>query len=54
MSFLKTSTAVIASVSAGAALAIMQNRFENKAEERNNPGDISVSKNTDSSKNLKE
>ena len=54
MSFLKTSTAVIASVSAGAALAIMQNRSENKAEDRNNSDDISVSKNTDSSKNLKE
>lgn len=54
MSFLKTSTAVIASVSAGAVLAILQNRAENKAEDRNNSDDISVSKNTGSSKNLKE
>ena len=54
MSFLKTSTAVIASVSAGAALAILQNRSENKSEYSNNSDDISVSKNTDSSKNLKE
>lgn len=53
MSFLKTSTAVIASVSAGAALAIMQNRSENKAEDRNNSDDITVNKNTDN-KNLKE
>lgn len=53
MSFLKTSTAVIASVSAGAALAILQNRAENKADDSNNSDDISVSKNTDS-KNLKE
>jgi len=54
VSFLKTSTAVIASVSAGAALAILQNRSENKSEYSNNSDDISVSKNTDSSKNLKE
>ena len=53
MSFLKTSTAVIASVSAGAALAILQNRAENKADDSNNLDSISVSKNTDS-KNLKE
>lgn len=53
MSFLKTSTAVIASVSAGAALAILQNRVENKVDSSNNSDDISVSKNTDS-KNLKE
>lgn len=32
----------------------MQNRAENKAEDRNNSDDISVSKNTGSSKNLKE
>ena len=53
MNFLKTSTAVIASVSAGAALAILQNRAENKADDSNNLDSISVSKNTDS-KNLKE
>lgn len=53
MSFLKTSTAVIASVSAGAALAILQNRSESKTDDSNNPDSISVSKNTDS-KNLKE
>lgn len=53
MSFLKTSAAVVASVSAGAALAILQNRAENKADDSNNPDSISVSKNTDS-KNLKE
>lgn len=54
MSFLKTSTAVIASVSAGAALAILQNRAESKTDDdSNNPDSISVSKNTDS-KNLKE
>lgn len=53
MSFLRTSTAVIASVSAGAALAILQNRVENKADDSNNLDSISVSKNTDS-KNLKE
>lgn len=53
MNFLKTSTAVIASVSAGAALAILQNRAENKADDSNNLDSISVSKNTDSKK-LKE
>jgi len=53
VSFLKTSTAVIASVSAGAALAILQNRAENKADDSNNLDSISVSKNTDSKK-LKE
>lgn len=53
MSFLKTSAAVVASVSAGAALAILQNRVENKVDSSNNSDDISVSKNTDS-KNLKE
>lgn len=53
MSFLKTSAAVVASVSAGAALAILQNRAENKADDSNNLDSISVSKNTDS-KNLKE
>lgn len=53
MNFLKTSTAVIASVSAGAALAILQNRAENKADDSNNLDSISVSKNTDN-KNLKE
>lgn len=53
MSFLKTSAAVVASVSAGAALAILQNRVENKADDSNNLDSISVSKNTDS-KNLKE
>lgn len=53
MSLLKTSTAVIASVSAGAALAILQNRAENKVDSSNNSDDISVSKNTDN-KNLKE
>jgi len=54
VSFLKTSTAVIASVSAGAALAILQNRAESKTDDdSNNPDSISVSKNTDS-KNLKE
>lgn len=53
MSFLKTSAAVVASVSAGAALAILQNRAKNKADDSNNLDSISVSKNTDS-KNLKE
>lgn len=53
MSFLKTSAAVVASVSAGAALAILQNRVENKVDSSNNSDDISVSKNTDI-KNLKE
>lgn len=53
MSFLKTSAALVASVSAGAALAILQNRAESKADDSNNPDSISVSKNTDS-KNLKE
>lgn len=53
MSFLKTSAAVVASVSAGAALAILQNRVENKVDSSNNSDDISVSKNIDS-KNLKE
>ena len=53
MSFLKTSAALVASVSAGAALAILQNRAESKADDSNNPDNISVSKNTDS-KNLKE
>lgn len=53
MSFLKTSAALVASVSAGAALAILQNRAESKADDSNNPNNISVSKNTDS-KNLKE
>jgi hypothetical protein len=53
VSFLKTSAAVVASVSAGAALAILQNRAENKADDSNNLDSISVSKNTDS-KNLKE
>ena len=53
MSFLKTSAAVVASVSAGAALAILQNRSESKTDDSNNPDSISVSKNTDS-KNLKE
>lgn len=53
MSFLKTSAAVVASVSAGAALAILQNRAESKADDSNNLDSISVSKNTDS-KNLKE
>ena len=55
MSFLKTSAALVASVSAGAALAILQNRAESKTDDdSNNPDGISVSKNTDSSKNLKE
>lgn len=53
MSFLKTSTAVIASVSAGAALAILQNRVENKVDSSNNSDDITVNRNTDN-KNLKE
>jgi len=53
VSFLKTSAAVVASVSAGAALAILQNRVENKVDSSNNSDDISVSKNIDS-KNLKE
>jgi hypothetical protein len=54
VSFLKTSAAVVASVSAGAALAILQNRAESKTDDdSNNPDSISVSKNTDS-KNLKE
>ena len=53
MSFLKTSAALVASVSAGAALAILQNRAESKADDSNNPNNISVSKNTDS-KNFKE
>lgn len=53
MSFLRTSTAVIASVSAGAALAILQNRVENKVDSSNNSDDITVNRNTDS-KNLKE
>jgi hypothetical protein len=55
VSFLKTSAALVASVSAGAALAILQNRAESKTDDdSNNPDGISVSKNTDSSKNLKE
>ena len=53
MSFLKTSAAVAASVSAGAALAILQNRAENKADSSNNSDDITVNRNTDN-KNLKE
>lgn len=53
MSFLKTSAAVVASVSAGAALAILQNRVENKVDSSNNSDGISVNKNTDN-KNLKE
>lgn len=53
MNFLKTSTAVIASVSAGAALAILQNRVENKVDSSNNSDDITVNRNTDN-KNLKE